>query len=168
MPYDRVMFRTLQSSGKSIISAQYFVYFGVMGIFLPYFNLYCYHLGFNGLQIGALSATRSMALIVFPLLWGSLADRYQKRRTIYIGCNLASALLWGLYLLTVDFWGMLTITVFYSIFYAPIISFLEAFSMEILVIAKTAMAGARQGIHHLIVVSWGSAKSLRSIRFESY
>jgi len=117
---------------KWVISSQYFVYFGVMGIFLPYFNLYCYHLGFSGFQIGTLSALRSMALIIFPMLWGALADRYQKRRSIYIGCNLASAAIWAFYLFTADFWPMLVITVFYGIFYAPIISFLEAFSMEVL------------------------------------
>jgi PPP family 3-phenylpropionic acid transporter len=147
MPYDRFMLKASHTSGKLVISAQYFVYFGVMGIFLPYFNLYCYHLGFNGFQIGALSALRSMALIVFPLLWGGLADRYQKRRAIYIGCTLASAALWALYLFTVDFWLMLVITIFYGIFYAPIISFLEAFSMEVLGHEKNSYGQVR---------AWGS------------
>jgi len=147
MPYDRVMSNAFHPSGKLVISAQYFVYFGVMGIFLPYFNLYCYHLGFNGFQIGALSALRSMALIVFPLLWGALADRYQKRRAIYVGCNLVSAGLWALYLVTVDFWFMMIITIFYGIFYAPIISFLEAFSMEVLGHEKNSYGQVR---------AWGS------------
>ena len=147
MPYDRVMLKAFHPSGKFIISAQYFVYFGVMGIFLPYFNLYCYHLGFNGFQIGALSALRSMALILFPLLWGGLADRYQKRRAIYVGCNLVSAILWAFYLFTGDFWFMLIITIFYGIFYAPIISFLEAFSMEVLGHEKNSYGQVR---------AWGS------------
>ena len=147
MPYERGMLNAFHPSGRFIISAQYFVYFGVMGIFLPYFNLYCYHLGFTGFQIGALSALRSMALIVFPLLWGGLADRYQKRRAIYVGCNLVSAGLWAFYLLTVDFWFMLVITFFYGIFYAPIISFLEAFSMEVLGHEKNSYGKVR---------AWGS------------
>jgi len=147
MPYDRRMLKASHTSGKLVISAQYFVYFGVMGIFLPYFNLYCYHLGFNGFQIGALSALRSMALIVFPLLWGWLADRYQKRRAIYIGCTLVSAVVWAFYLFTVEFWLMLVITIFYGIFYAPIISFLEAFSMEVLGHEKNSYGQVR---------AWGS------------
>jgi len=141
------MLKAIHPSGKLVISAQYFVYFGVMGIFLPYFNLYCYHLGFNGLQIGALSAMRSMALIVFPLLWGALADRYQKRRAIYVGCNLMSAVLWAFYLITGDFWHMLMITLFYGIFFAPIIPFLEAFSMEVLGHEKNSYGQVR---------AWGS------------
>ena len=117
---------------KIIISSQYFLYFGVLGIFLPYFNLYCYHLGFTGLQIGGLSALRSVALVAFPLIWGALADRFHIRKPIYIFCNFAGASIWFFFLFTVDFWPMLIITAFYGIFYAPIISFLEAVTMDVL------------------------------------
>ncbi|MGD2269539.1 MAG: MFS transporter [Desulfobacterales bacterium] len=121
-----------QGSPKVVIQSQYFLYFGVLGIFLPYFNLYCYHLGFNGVQIGTLSAFRSVTLVVFPLIWGALADHFHIRRPIYIACNILSTLIWIGYLYTTDFEKMLIITVTYGIFYAPIISFLEAFSMDIL------------------------------------
>ena len=117
---------------KFIISSQYFIYFGVLGIFLPYFNLYCYHLGFSGLQIGILSALRSLAMVLFPLFWGSLADRFQIRKPIYILCTFLSTAIWCLYLFFVDFWPMLLIAVIYGIFYAPIISFLEAVTMDVL------------------------------------
>ena len=117
---------------KFIISSQYFIYFGVLGIFLPYFNLYCYHLGFSGLQIGILSALRSLAMVLFPLIWGSLADRFQLRKPIYILCAFLSTSIWLLYLFFVDFWPMLIITAFYGIFYAPIISFLEAVTIDVL------------------------------------
>lgn len=118
--------------GKHIIRSQYFVYFGVMGVVLPYFNLYCYHLGFSGFEIGALSAARSIVMVVFPLLWGFLADRFHWRRPIYILCNVASTLAWILYFRHTDFYPMLAITVLYGAFYAPIISFLEAFTMDVL------------------------------------
>jgi len=117
---------------ERIVNAQYFIYFGVMGIYLPYFNLYCYRLNFSGSQIGALSATRTVTLVVFPLLWGLLADRYALRRPIYIFCNFSSTLVWSLLLFTADFWTMLVITAVYGLFYAPLISFLEAVTMEML------------------------------------
>jgi PPP family 3-phenylpropionic acid transporter len=120
------------ASLKLAIQSQYFLYFGVLGIFLPYFNLYCYHLGFNGVQIGTLSAFRSVTLVVFPLIWGAMADHFHIRRPIYIACNILSTLIWIGYLYTADFEKMIIITVAYGIFYAPIISFLEAFSMDIL------------------------------------
>lgn len=121
-----------KASHKFVISSQYFIYFGVMGIFLPYFNLYCFHIGFSGLQIGVLSALRTMAIILFPLFLGAIADRFQIRKPIYILCNFISTAIWAFFMFTADFWPMLVITIFYSIFYAPIISFLEAFTIDVL------------------------------------
>ncbi len=126
------MHRNRRRSFRLVIGSQYFLYFGVLGIFLPFFNLYCYHLGFSGLHIGILSAVRSVVMVLFPLIWGVLADRLNARRPIYILCNFVSALIWMLFLFTVDFGPMLVITVFYGIFYAPLISFLEAFTMDLL------------------------------------
>ena len=117
---------------RRLIGAQYFLYFGVMGVFLPYFNLYCYHLGFSGFEIGSLSAIRSVTMVIFSIVWGVLADRYRARHAIYIGCNAASAAIWAGFLMTTDFSLMALLTIGYGIFYAPIISFLEAFSMDAL------------------------------------
>jgi len=132
MPYCKNMIKGPGDSFRFIIGSQYFLYFGIMGIFLPYFNLYCYHLDFTGFQIGLLSALRTVTIVLFPLFWGALADRFQIRRPIYILCNFVSAGIWTCYLYTTDFWLMLIITLFYGIFYAPIISFLEAFTMDVL------------------------------------
>ena len=117
---------------KWTVGTQYFLYFGVLGVFLPYFNLYCYHLGFSGAQIGVVSATRSITMVAFSLIWSVLADRYGVRRPIYILCTFTSALLWSLYFTTTAFWPMLLITIVYGVFHAPIISFLEAFTMDVL------------------------------------
>lgn len=114
------------------IAAQYFTYFGVLGIYLPFFNLYCYHLEFTSAQIGLLSSVRSVTLVVFPMIWGALADRFRGRRPIYLFCNLASVATWSIFLLTREFSWMLAITGLYGVFYAPIISFLEAFAMDTL------------------------------------
>jgi MFS transporter, PPP family, 3-phenylpropionic acid transporter len=117
---------------KTVIRGQYFLYFGAMGAFLPYFNLYCLHIGFSGFQIGTLSALRAIVLIVFSIFWGVLADRKNVRRPIYILCSIVSTLLWALFLFTTDFVSMLGITIVYGAFYAPIIAFLEAFAMDVL------------------------------------
>ncbi|RLC29057.1 MAG: MFS transporter, partial [Deltaproteobacteria bacterium] len=119
-------------SPKNIIRAQYFLYFGVMGISLPYFNLYCFHIHFSGFQIGVLSAAKTVTMIIFPLMWGALADRLNARRSIYILCNVAGTAAWALFLFTSDFVMMLGITILYGMFYAPVISLLEAFTMDVL------------------------------------
>jgi len=117
--------------GRRLIP-QYFLYFGVMGIYLPYFNLYCDKLGFSEIQIGLISALRSVVLIIFALFWGIVADRFAARRVIYILCSLVSAAMWTLFLITQRFWPMMLAMFLYSIFYAPLIPFLEAFSMDLL------------------------------------
>ncbi len=117
---------------KIIIRSQYFLYFGVMGIFLPYFNLYLHHINFSSFQIGALSALRSVLLVLFPVFWSLVADRFQAKKGIYVFCNMASSIIWIFYLYTTDFWCIAFITLAYGIFYSPIISFLEAFTMDIL------------------------------------
>jgi MFS transporter, PPP family, 3-phenylpropionic acid transporter len=156
-----------ESSLKYIIASQYFLYFGVFGIFLPYFNLYCYHIGFSGFEIGALSALRSVTLVLFSLAWGVLADRFQIRRPIYILCNIASALIWIFYLFNENFWVMLIITAFYGMFYAPIISFLEAFSMDVLGKEKKSYGRLRMWgsiSFILVVISLGKMIDLFSVR----
>ncbi len=119
-------------SPKAVIGSLYFVYFGVLGIYLPYFNLYCYSIGFSGFQIGALSALRSVALILFPLIWGKIADRWGVRKAAFVLCSFSSAAVWSGYLMTADFPTMLGLTLLYGVFYAPLISFTETFSMEVL------------------------------------
>ena len=116
----------------AILSAHYFLYFGMMGIFLPYFNLFCHHLGFTGFQIGALNSTRTVVMVLFSILWGALADRLALRRPVFITTALLSAIAWGGYLLTDAFLPMLAVTVVYAIFFGPVIPFLEAFTMEAL------------------------------------
>ncbi len=132
---------------KTAIRVQYFFYFGAMGVFLPYFNLYCLNIGLTGFQIGSLSAVRSMVLIVCALLWSLLADHRGTRRPIYILCSFFSAGLWALFLFTTDFYPMLVITIAYGIFYAPLISFLEAFAMDALSNTKNRYGQTR---------AWGS------------
>ncbi len=123
---------TSNTNRRWVLAAQYFLYFGVMGMHLPFFNLYCHEIGFNGWQIGTLSATRSVVLIIFSIGWSLAADRFRSRRFIYVLCNFISAGLWGLFLLTTQFYWMMAITILYGVFYAPLISFLEAFAMDLL------------------------------------
>jgi len=121
-----------KSSVRTILSSQYFIYFGVLGVYLPYFNLYCYHLDFSGFEIGILSSIKTVTIATFPLVWSAIADRFQIRRSIYILCNVISTAVWVFYFITVDFRLMLVIGIVYGIFHAPLISFLEAFSMDVL------------------------------------
>jgi len=139
---------------RLIIGTQYFFYFGVMGVYLPFFNLYCYHVGFNAFQIGTLSAVRSVVLVLFSIIWGGIADRTQSRRPIYIVFSFLSAGLWIFFLFYTEFWPMLVITVLYGMFYSPLIAFLEAFTMDVLGAAKSDYGKVR---------AWGSIAFIATV-----
>jgi PPP family 3-phenylpropionic acid transporter len=152
---------------KAAVASQYFLYFGVMGMYLPYFNLYCYHLGLSGFHIGALSALRSVAMVVFPMAWGALADRTRGRRPIYILCNAVSAAIWAFFFFTEEFSAMALVIFAYGIFYSPIISFLEAITMEALGREKKSYGRIRLwgSISFIIVVlAFGKLIELLSVR----
>lgn len=139
--------RPAPDSRRAILALQYFLYFGVMGVYLPYFNLYCYHLGLSGFEVGVLSALRSGAWVLFPMAWGALADRTGRRRAMVLLCHVASTGIWAGFLVAERFAVMALLMVFYAMFYAPIISFLEAACMEILGREKSAYGRVRR---------WGS------------
>ncbi|MFH0726775.1 MAG: MFS transporter [Pseudomonadota bacterium] len=138
----------------AVMSTQYFLYFGGLGIFLPYFNLYCHHIGLSGFEIGSLSAVRSVTFALFPLLWGTLADRLGNRRALYILCNFISMFIWTLFFFTSSFWPMLIITASFGIFFSPIISFLEAATLETLAHGKSNYGRVR---------AWGSISFILAV-----
>ncbi|MDY0361250.1 MAG: MFS transporter [Desulforegulaceae bacterium] len=122
----------INNKNKLNISVQYFIYFSILGVFLPYFNLYCHKIGFSGFEIGAISSLKTFSTIIFPLLWGFFADKFSIRKKIFIIVNLMSSIFWGLFIFTTDYYFMMVVMFFYSLFHAPIVSFLETFTVEIL------------------------------------
>jgi PPP family 3-phenylpropionic acid transporter len=148
-----------KDSRKGIISFQYFIYFAILGVFLPYFNLYCHHLGFSGIQIGALSSMRSILLVISAVLWSGIADRYQIRKSIFVACSCVGTIVWTLLFFHDDFLMILIITGIYSIFNAPIISFLEAMTIEVLGKEKSSYG---------IIRAWGSIAFIAMVLFMGY
>lgn len=146
-------------SYKTTISIQYFLYFGVLGVYLPFFNLYCYYLGFNGIQIGAISSLRSIVLVAFSVAWSLIADRFQMRKAIYVLCSWLSTGIWAAYFFSDSYWIIFFITGCYGLFYAPIISFLEAFTIDILGEQKKSYGSIR---------AWGSISFIAMVMVLGY
>ena len=141
---------------RYVVGLQYFLHFGVMGIYLPYFNLYCYQIGLSGSQIGVLGGVRTAATVMFPLIWGHLADRFNIRRPLYIACTLGATLVWAGFLVAERFAPMALLMGLYGLFYAPLIAFLEAFAMEALGAEKQRYGTLRAwGTLGFILISLG-------------
>jgi MFS transporter, PPP family, 3-phenylpropionic acid transporter len=132
-----------KASPRGVVSLHYFIYFAILGVSLPYFNLYCHHLGFNGVQIGALSSMRSILIVVFAISWSGIADKYQIRNPIFMGCCCMGTLFWTQYFFHENFFMVLIITGIYTLFNAPVISFLEAMTLEVLGKEKSSYGSIR-------------------------
>ncbi len=117
---------------RRLLKCQYFLYFSILGIFLPYFSLYLYHLGFSEARIGVILSARSLTTVVFSLIWAVLADRLKSRRPIFRLCACAAAVFWAGFLDVTGFLPILLLTVCHGIFHGPIISFTEAYAMDLL------------------------------------
>jgi len=119
-------------NSKRFLGSHYFIYFGTLGISLPFFNLFCHHLGFSGFQIGLISSVKTLGVIFFPMLWAIAADRFHARKKILVLCTTLGAASWAFLLFTTQFANILFIIFVHSIFFSPVIAFIEAFAMEIL------------------------------------
>lgn len=117
---------------QKVLSFHYFIHFCIMGVFLPYFNLYCYHLNFSEFQIGIMSAARILLIVFFSIAWGTLTDFIITRKKAYAICTFLSTFIWCFFFFTTDFWPMLIIILAHSVFYGPLIAFLETYSLEVL------------------------------------
>jgi PPP family 3-phenylpropionic acid transporter len=73
------------------LSAFYLCYFGVIGVFVPFFSFYLAHEGFSPVAIGQLMAIPMAMRVLAPGLWGWAADRSGRRDlTLRVGALLAT------------------------------------------------------------------------------
>ncbi len=110
---------------KPALSLAYFAYFGVLGIFVPYFGLFLDGRGFDSAQIGLLLALVTATRIVGPALWGTLADRTANPlRIMRLGAAIA-ILAWFSSFIDAGFWPLLLGFALFSFFWTAILPQLE-------------------------------------------
>src|SRR5438445_180937 len=66
------------------LSLFYLATFAVLGVYLPYLNLYLEGLGLTGLQIGMVSSLVPLCGALAPALGGVLSDRLGRRRGLVV------------------------------------------------------------------------------------
>lgn len=112
-------------AAKPALSLAYFAYFGVLGIFVPYFGLFLDGRGFDSAQIGLLLALVTATRIVGPALWGTLADRTANPlRIMRLGAAIA-ILAWFSSFIDAGFWPLLLGFAVFSFFWTAILPQLE-------------------------------------------
>ncbi len=112
-------------TAKPALALAYFAYFGVLGIFVPYFGLFLDGRGYQSAQIGLLLALVTATRIVGPALWGTLADRTANPlRIMRIGASIA-IVAWLSSFVDAGYWPLLIGFALFSFFWTAILPQLE-------------------------------------------
>lgn len=132
-----------------IYKESYFLYFGIIGIFVPFFNLYCFHLGFTGMQIAILNTIASLIVGFVPIVFGWLIDRKLPIKKVYLILNWLSTLSFIFICWVDNFYWMCLVVGIYFFFRSPLISILE--TVTLITLEKNSSS-----IHYGTIRLWGS------------
>src|SRR5258705_2284358 len=101
------------------LSLFYLASFAVMGVYLPYFNLYLESIGFSGLQIAIVSLLLPLMATLAPTIGGVLADRTRRRRELVVASSLLALLTFSLVPAARAFRAMVAVITAYAAPRAP-------------------------------------------------
>lgn len=110
---------------KPALALAYFAYFGVLGLFVPYFGLFLDGRGLSSAQIGLLLALVTATRIVGPALWGTLADKTARPLSIMRFGAIIAILAWCSSFVDAGFWHLLAGFALFSFFWTAILPQLE-------------------------------------------
>jgi 1,4-dihydroxy-6-naphthoate synthase len=118
-------------SPAAALSFFYLTSFAVLGVYLPYMNLYFAEIGFSGLQIGLLSALVPLSGALVPPAAGLLADRIGRRRPLVAGSALLALLAFGFLFAARRFAGVAWALGAWAVLRAPALPLVEASAIEL-------------------------------------
>ncbi|HEY0924606.1 MFS transporter [Rheinheimera pacifica] len=112
-------------SARPALVLAYFTYFGVLGIFVPYFGLFLDGRGLGSADIGLLLAIVTASRIVGPTVWALIAERSGKPLTVMRLGALLAAIGWLSSFADYGFWPLLLGFALFSFFWTAILPQLE-------------------------------------------
>lgn len=115
----------LSISARPALVLAYFTYFGVLGIFVPYFGLFLDGRGLSSADIGLLLAIVTASRIVGPTVWALIAERSGKPLTVMRLGALLAAIGWLSSFADYGFWPLLLGFALFSFFWTAILPQLE-------------------------------------------
>lgn len=125
----------------------YFTSFAVLGVYLPYFNVYLADLSFSPFEIGVIAALPPLMKIGVPILWAHWADRFGLRRELSIASAVLASVFFAALLFVVGFFPVFIFMTLFSIFWAPVLPLVEAATLE---------AADRHRVDYGRIRLWGS------------
>ncbi|MBA6294915.1 MFS transporter [Colwellia sp. MB02u-9] len=129
------------------LSTNYFWYFGLLGLIVPFLAVFLDDRGFTSLEIGEILAVITATKIVAPSLWAQLADKSGQQLTIVKVGALLSLFCFSLIIWTFSYWPLMFSLAMFSLFITSILPQIEVMTLNS--IRKSAKIYAR-------IRLWGS------------
>lgn len=112
------------------LSFTYFMYFGQLGVLVPYLGIFLDGRGFSSAEIGELFALITLARILGPLLWANLADKSGKTLwVLQLGCGLTLISFLGIFWAS-GFWWLSTTMGLMMMFWTAVLPQLEVITLK--------------------------------------
>jgi len=109
----------------------YLTNFAVLGIYLPYFNLFLEDIGFSGAQIGLVSALMPLSTLIMPAVGGAVADRLGQRRAIILMSTALATAAFAALLQARAFGSVAAVVALFALLRAPALPLVEATAVEL-------------------------------------
>ena len=106
--------------------------FGVGGSILPFMSIWLQENGLSFASIGTIFAIASSTFLVFPFLWGMIADRYLPIQKVFTFLNIMACLSLVFMRFQTSFGGLLLSFVLFYSFYHPTFTLINALSFHYL------------------------------------
>jgi PPP family 3-phenylpropionic acid transporter len=111
----------------------WFVYFGSLGIFFPYFTLYLReNAGLSGTQVGLILAISPLVGMIAQPIWGQIADRTGARTRVLALLTVGTAFGYFLLGMAAGFWPIVLATAMLALVGTAIFPMMISVSMAIL------------------------------------
>jgi PPP family 3-phenylpropionic acid transporter len=134
----------------------YFLYFGAVGCYFPYVNLYFQKVGLSGKAIGVLAALGPLILLGASPAWGALGDRFRVHRYLLplaTGGSIIPVLLMPQF---AQFAPLAALTVAGAFFSTAINPLIDSAVLDLVVNTEHAYGGIRVwGSIGFTLVTWG-------------
>ena len=120
------------ASHKSLIilAITYWLYFGQLGVLVPYLGIFLDGRGFSSAEIGELFAVITLARILGPGIWAGIADRTGNAvGVLRVGCFLTVVTFCSVFVLN-GFWGLTLSFGLMMMFWTGVLPQLEVITMK--------------------------------------
>lgn len=144
-------------SARPALMLAYFTYFGVLGVFVPYFGLFLDGRGLDSAEIGLLLAIVTASRIIGPNIWAALAERSGKPLLIMRTGAFLAILGWCSSFANIGFWPLLIGFTLFSFFWTAILPQLEVSAFHFLNDDTQAYSRVRSfgSVGYIVLVLFG-------------